>query len=100
MINSMSPVNPQDIHSDNAQKAGQNLLFSEISPEKPAAYNNNSSLRENEEVIKPVQKSDCAGRKWGHDFPIAGAECQKCGVNQDELSGRKLRGMMQMFGEE
>jgi len=35
--------------------------------------------------------ADCYNQRFGHNFPIPGAECTKCGISQTELSGRKLR---------
>lgn len=29
---------------------------------------------------------ECEGKKFGHDFKIAGGDCFTCGVNQKELS--------------
>ena len=31
---------------------------------------------------------NCYGQKFGHDFPYPGAYCLKCGVSQNELSGK------------
>lgn len=28
----------------------------------------------------------CYGKKFGHDFPVAGGKCTRCGINQDRLS--------------
>lgn len=33
-----------------------------------------------------------------HNFPTAGSNCLYCGVNQNELSGRKLKKMSPAFG--
>lgn len=30
----------------------------------------------------------CKGKKFGHNFPVAGGRCLNCGISQNDLSGR------------
>jgi len=32
------------------------------------------------------KKALCYNQKFGHDFPVAGGDCTKCGINQNELN--------------
>ena len=57
-------------------------------------------------VTEPVHKTDhrtecprSRDPRGFHNFPSAGSDCTYCGVNQNELSGRKLRRMDSLFGE-
>ncbi len=34
------------------------------------------------------KKALCYNQKFGHDFPVAGGNCTKCGINQNELSAK------------
>lgn len=38
-----------------------------------------------------METATCRGQTWGHNFPYTGANCMSCGVNQDELSGKRQR---------
>lgn len=31
--------------------------------------------------------AECKGKKFGHNFPVAGGHCLNCGISQKELSG-------------
>ena len=46
-----------------------------------------------------TKEPECKGQTFGHSFPGPGADCLRCHVNQDDLSGRKLRRLAPAFGD-
>lgn len=85
----------------NEKNHNNSSLFPGSSPEKAVPSNNNSSLKKEIKITEGVDNPDCLGQRLGHNFPVAGAECTKCGVSQNELSGRKPpRGLDRMFQDE
>lgn len=41
-------------------------------------------------VSATKKEVSCSGKKFGHNFPVAGGKCTRCGINQDEL-GRQFQ---------
>lgn len=51
-----------------------------------------SKDQKNSAPAAQIEQWGCVNHKHGlHNFPYPGADCLRCGISQDELSGRRIR---------